>query len=728
MAENENVELGDELIGKRLCPNTKRQYAQKLKHFKEWLQIRHPALVNAQGDLKLAQLSDQVFKEFFGHICKKRDKSAENEENPIMYLNPIQHQSFEHVSMYKSAIVNEYRKKRVPVSASTTAMLSDLFAGYKRTIGELKQNGEMSMTEGKVPLTFQAYNYLARRALAMTADFPLAMFAHLFLLLCWNLIARSVSVSSLMFNHISWEEDAMVFVFPTQKNDKEGKNNTKLHVYANPTTPEICPVLSMAIFLFCACQRRGEAKKTLFGTDACETRFSKWLRGICLGFALDLLNMGITAIEIGTHSFRKGVASFLSGLPGGPGPIAIYLRAGWSLGPVQSRYILDGHGNDQVCGRAATGLCLTDPSFATLPPHFNLINGPILSAEEWNDIVHGYATFYPECFRQVIPFLLASIVHHEEWLNATLAPNHPLRTSRVWTCGVIARLKSEVHTGCGHNKETRMRATGIPPHIVLANEIVEVRSALAAVRTELIAKLDNMPGAVAMHMRQEFAIDGVNQVTRSEVEQLVRSMEATLLTAIAAMRTEAVALRSAPPVPQGHIIVGGEHPYASFSWNGQLHNVPKDFRFPWYVPACLIIVRPLTMRFYHYSCDVGKIWDLWWDGDQHPQRRYAPYRSLCPKYDLGFAPMADPTKKNPDRKNFTRAKKVIEAIMAVGHVTSADVLAMSKTDRDACFSAAYFAMFRLFYTDKPDEYLDQRNIFQRQYPTVYDLINGCASL
>jgi hypothetical protein len=40
-----------------------------------------------------------------------------------MYLNPIQHQSFEHVSMYTSAIFNEYRKKRVPMPASTTAML-----------------------------------------------------------------------------------------------------------------------------------------------------------------------------------------------------------------------------------------------------------------------------------------------------------------------------------------------------------------------------------------------------------------------------------------------------------------------------------------------------------------------------------------------------------------------------------------------------------------------------
>ena len=59
---------------------------------------------------------------------------------------------------------------------------------------------------------------------------------------------------------------------------------------------------------------------------------------------------------IGTHSFRKGIATFLSGSPGSPTAIAIYLRARWSLGPVQSRYILEGEGGDQVCGRAATGL------------------------------------------------------------------------------------------------------------------------------------------------------------------------------------------------------------------------------------------------------------------------------------------------------------------------------------------------------------------------------------
>ena len=67
------------------------------------------------------------------------------------------------------------------MQVSTKAMLGDLSAGYKKPIGKLKQNGEMSMTKGKVPLTnvgtFQAYNFLARKALAITTDFLLAMFA-----------------------------------------------------------------------------------------------------------------------------------------------------------------------------------------------------------------------------------------------------------------------------------------------------------------------------------------------------------------------------------------------------------------------------------------------------------------------------------------------------------------------------------------------------------------------
>ena len=44
--------------------------------------------------------------------------------------------------------------------------------------------------------------------------------------------------------------------------------------------------------------------------------------------------------ELGTHSFRKGGTSFLASQPGAPGMVAVFLRAGWSLGPVRDTSLL----------------------------------------------------------------------------------------------------------------------------------------------------------------------------------------------------------------------------------------------------------------------------------------------------------------------------------------------------------------------------------------------------
>lgn len=70
----------------------------------------------------------------------------------------------------------------------------------------------MDLVEGKTPMSFAGYRLLAKHALSRTVDLNMAVFAHLFLLLCWNLIARTNSVSSIMFDHISWKQDAMVII------------------------------------------------------------------------------------------------------------------------------------------------------------------------------------------------------------------------------------------------------------------------------------------------------------------------------------------------------------------------------------------------------------------------------------------------------------------------------------------------------------------------------------
>lgn len=97
-------------------------------------------------------------------------------------------------------------------------------------------------------------------------------------------------------------------------------------IYANPNNPVICPILALAIYIWSIGYRRDDTRRTLFGERKdVESRFSSWLRSVLGDKGDDLLVMGIIIIEIGTHSFRKGVASFLSCLTGGPSAIAIYL-------------------------------------------------------------------------------------------------------------------------------------------------------------------------------------------------------------------------------------------------------------------------------------------------------------------------------------------------------------------------------------------------------------------
>jgi hypothetical protein len=113
--------------------------------------------------------------------------------------------------------------------------------------------------------------------------------------------------------------------------------------------------------------RREGSKCAVFGENikGVEDRFGSWLGTVTSveSVAAVSVQLGISRPEIGTHSFRKGVATYLSSMVAGSSAIAIYLHAGWSLGPVQSRYIMEGQGGDQLCGRAATGLTMTSVEF-----------------------------------------------------------------------------------------------------------------------------------------------------------------------------------------------------------------------------------------------------------------------------------------------------------------------------------------------------------------------------
>lgn len=580
--ENDETDLAEAIIDGRKCENTKRQYQRKYEHFRIWMKEKYPQCIGEDGTMiNLAMIEKSHLVQFFGHICKKKSKTGQ-------YLSPVQYQSFQHVSGYISAIKDYFGNQDHNLKEDIEKFLKKFFGGYMRKIAGLEQDGEMSIVEGKMPLSFRGYKYLAGKATIEKGcddDEKLCIFSHFFLLLCWNLIARCVSVGSLMYNHISWENDSLVIVFPSHKGDKDGKKSLPKHIYANTLEPAICPILSFAIFLFTKGYDREGSKTTIFAGDA-ESRFSKWLKKVCEVNKETLQNQGVDISMIGTHSFRKGIASFLSGTPGGPTAISIYLRAGWSLGPVQSRYILEGEGGDQVCGRAATGLPLTDVVFANLPAHFLTLDSGLTSAE-WEDILPGYTTYYPLNFREVVPFLLASLVYHRPYLLELQSkhPRHPLFLQRIWTGGILERLKDKVSAGCNRNPISKMYATGVPPHLVLANRIVDMQRGMDSIREVVISKLDALPEALKQSMLQNFQIDGTVPITHLQVVEMMESLRVSIQSTVQSpllqnQASHPAASDAESPISNGTRTLSTITTYNTWTWNSRIHPVPMEFRFP----------------------------------------------------------------------------------------------------------------------------------------------------
>ena len=274
----------------------------------------------------------------------------------------------------------------------------------------------------------------------------------------FNLIARTATVSGMMMEHVSWEANSLLVSTPKHKGDQEGDKCFSRHLYANPLHPVICPVLALAILTFMrvlkhdpqtdagALSSAALPNYRIFDGAHSESRFSDVLsRAIASLSEGDLSRLGGGKKQLGTHSVRKGAASYCAGMINGPSTVQVFLRAGWSLGNVQDRYLFAGADGDQLIGRVLSGLPFNDSSFSSLPPHFGEDG---LDRIRWTSIVPLYERL-PETFKRALPCLVASICYHEQWLRSTLPAHHPLFAMYLFASGCVSSLKVFVIAGCG---------------------------------------------------------------------------------------------------------------------------------------------------------------------------------------------------------------------------------------------------------------------------------------
>ena len=192
--------------------------------------------------------------------------------NPARNVQTVSSQTYQN---YKSALKwwHEFNclsmdKIGVPFPADVDAAVNKAIASYKRDVGSKKRRGIMAQKEGKSPFSLFGYCELSKyfksiKPCRNRKTWMEGMFADLFAKLSVNTIGRSDNIDDLLLSNMDWANDALCIRFGTTKPDQSGESTSEIkRLFANPFKPELCVILSLAVYTWC--KRRGTIIYVLF--------------------------------------------------------------------------------------------------------------------------------------------------------------------------------------------------------------------------------------------------------------------------------------------------------------------------------------------------------------------------------------------------------------------------------------------------------------------------------
>jgi hypothetical protein len=351
-----------------------------------------------------------------------------------------------------------------------------------------------------------------------------------------------------------------------------------------------------------------------------------------------------------------------------------------------------------------SGLPFDSETFAVLPPHFPPEISSTMTESHWLQLLPCYNNF-PDSFKRVVPFLYASLIYHEEYLRKYLPPQHPILLSRALTSfsrESLDSLKLKVLTGVGFCPATSLKATGIPPHLALAvkvkaltNEIECVKNSINKIPDQIMEVENALPRRISTcvveELRNNFDIEGVSPISRSEFQQSLSQMRNDIVSSFRGIN---------PGIPTPEIEAQDESASVPLSetwwltwyWNDGrvVHFVPQTWNFP-------------------TGCSPKAIWDLWYFGVRSEGIR--PLRLVNRNCDIG----------GTSQMNYSRALKVIHFISDI--LSTHNILPPGKLvtqltqgESDRYFQAAWKILLSMLYQKKKNR--DD----QLTYGTIYNTI------
>ena len=319
--------------------------------------------------------------------------------------------------------------------------LGKFMSGLKRTVASTRAQSGRSLDEGKKGMNYEVYKRVCE--ILFKSDDEDYLFAHAFLTMEWNLLARSDNCFTMRVQHIEFKNDSLLFFFAKSKGNQLGEATEKpWHVYSNLGNPFLCPVLALAQYVISnpdVIKNRG----LLFPRNHQYTWFMNIFHKVIKDNKSLFEVLGIKEGELGYHLCRKGAITLVSaGCTVSPPMAAICLRAGWSMGPVKDCYNHYEKAGDQFVGRCATGISSLRKDFATSPVYWDFTDAPIGTEEQIDlAIENNFATMgelQGKTFDLVRFFLFASICCQYDTLDTYMNCEHLMHFSPLFIAATQA--------------------------------------------------------------------------------------------------------------------------------------------------------------------------------------------------------------------------------------------------------------------------------------------------
>ena len=217
----------------------------------------------------------------------------------------------EKIKRHTTAVNNLWRQAHRPIPFTYKSLIAEFLSNKRKKEKKMKADGDIVVNHSRAAMSFELY-----RALGWFFLVTGNIFAHVFLIYCWNMMVRNCNCDDLNFLYVQWMQDALCTMTESTKTNKDGKRDGEQlvdkHIYANPLMPEICPILGLAMYLLVYPQVGTRKSKRFFPGKDTHVRFNVDIQKAIANpsFRRYLINRGIPFHNIGAYSTRKGASTY----------------------------------------------------------------------------------------------------------------------------------------------------------------------------------------------------------------------------------------------------------------------------------------------------------------------------------------------------------------------------------------------------------------------------------